>query len=909
MSCAEPPTVGTTAGGLRYRFESPLPSELEVGDGNVLVLRGWTALPKGQHASHFEVELGGHRHFLPHSRDVRLDLGGAAQGGMPSGFWLPVPVPADLADTHSRLRLTLHTSDGERHHLSDREIAFVGRHPQDPGIRALTPRVVVCLTTYNPDPQLFRRQVRSLRQQTVTDWVCLVQDDCSRPHVFEEIRQICAEDPRFSLTRNPRNFGFYRNFEACLKRVPEGTEFVALCDQDDEWYPNKLAEGLARLTDDVQLVYSDMRLVDRDGRVLADTYWSTRRNNFSSFETLLVANTVTGAASVFRRSLLKKALPFPSDTGTMFHDHWMACVSMVAGRLDYIDKPLYDYTQHAGNVIGYCGFEAVGPARALLRHARELSRLVTSPHRLRQAVGGTMAVYYYEYRKLQLYRMILRLRFPGLEGEKLRAVDLFSDRLRNALQLSFGTHLSVLMRGDTTDMAEFKLGLGLALHKTLRPLVPTLSHWKHRLEGAVSVPRRVRQRLSEVKTTIPDRLYNDMKYGERIATMEQKIAPLRIEIDEQEPERINLVIPEINFAHFFGGYIGKFQLALKLARRGARVRLLLVDQGTFQRDDCRRMIAGYAGLEDFFSHVEVEPCEPRQKAIRMNPGDRLIATTWWTAHIAHAAAKELGRSRFLYLIQEYEPFTFPMGGWYALAVESYRFPHAALFSTQLLADYFTGAKAGVFADDASSRDHLAFQNAIVRTSPDWDAIARRKKRKLLFYCRPEEHAARNMFEVAASGLNRAINDGVFAEGDWELHGIGSLKGGFLSLSGGHTLRMIERVSFTEYARFLHEYDVGLSLMYTPHPSLVPLEMAGAGMLVVTNTCLNKTKASLAAISSNLIACPPVPEAVADGLRQAVATASDLERRRRGADVRWSTSWDDTFSDPTMAELERWLKES
>ncbi len=43
-----------------------------------------------------------------------------------------------------------------------------------------------------------------------------------------------------------------------------------------------------------------------------------------------------------------------------------------------------------------------------------------------------------------------------------------------------------------------------------------------------------------------------------------------------------------------------------------------------------------------------------------------------------------GERRFLYLIQEYEPFTFPMGTYAALASESYRFAHHALFSTELL---------------------------------------------------------------------------------------------------------------------------------------------------------------------------------------------------------------------------------
>ena len=44
-------------------------------------------------------------------------------------------------------------------------------------------------------------------------------------------------------------------------------------------------------------------------------------------------------------------------------------------------------------------------------------------------------------------------------------------------------------------------------------------------------------------------------------------------------------------------------------------------------------------------------------------------------------------------------------------------------------------------------------------------------------------------------------------------------------------------------------------MYTPHPSLVPIEMASAGMLTVTNTFENKTSEALRAISGNLLAGP------------------------------------------------------
>jgi len=53
-----------------------------------------------------------------------------------------------------------------------------------------------------------------------------------------------------------------------------------------------------------------------------------------------------------RRDLLERALPFPEPFGAAFHDHWLAATALAAGDLAYLDRPLYDYVQHGGNVIG-----------------------------------------------------------------------------------------------------------------------------------------------------------------------------------------------------------------------------------------------------------------------------------------------------------------------------------------------------------------------------------------------------------------------------------------------------------------------------------------------------------------------------------------------------------------------------
>jgi hypothetical protein len=147
--------------------------------------------------------------------------------------------------------------------------------------------------------------------------------------------------------------GFYRNFERALSLVPENADFVVLSDQDDCWLPDKLEALLAGFDRDTTLVYSDMRIVEESGNVLSNTYWTTRRNNYTNFGSLLLANTVTGAASMFPRRLLDYILPFPPRIGPHFHDHWIAGIALAMGKINYIDRPLYDYVQHSANVIGH----------------------------------------------------------------------------------------------------------------------------------------------------------------------------------------------------------------------------------------------------------------------------------------------------------------------------------------------------------------------------------------------------------------------------------------------------------------------------------------------------------------------------------------------------------------------------
>jgi glycosyltransferase involved in cell wall biosynthesis len=208
------------------------------------------------------------------------------------------------------------------------------------------------MATYEPDIDLFRLQLESLRNQTDERWICVISDDCTASDRFRKMREVVEDDPRFELSRSGKRLGPYRNFERALEMAPSDAELLAFADQDDRWYPDKLARTREALGS-ARLVYSDQRLIDSQGRVLRGSLWHGRRNNYTNMASMLVANTIPGAAMLFTREVKELALPFPSSPAIHYHDHWLALVALASGRIAYVDQPLYDYVQHAAAVQGH----------------------------------------------------------------------------------------------------------------------------------------------------------------------------------------------------------------------------------------------------------------------------------------------------------------------------------------------------------------------------------------------------------------------------------------------------------------------------------------------------------------------------------------------------------------------------
>src|ERR1700722_8153283 len=513
---------------LKWAIDQAAPKEMQVGGGSAVPLLGWCF----------------HRDVL--IRELRLVIDGIAVNALAhslprpdvyrslhpvedphghsyaSGFYAVLPLPGVEEPIRHQILLHVVLEDGRREQRAIDNIVLLPRPAAISRPAANRARIAICMATYDPPLDLFKRQVESIRAQTRDDWECLISDDRSPPQSFDRMAALLEQDDRFVVDRSPVRLGFYRNFERVLGLVGAETEFVALADQDDWWRPEKLDVLVDAMSDGAKLAYSDCRVVTPNGSVVSTSFFPRRRNNSSDLGRLLIANCVTGAASMFRRDLLEDVLPFPPPVGDAYHDHWLALVALASGRLAYIDRPLYDYVQHRNNALGFLsgqrldGIDERGP---WMLHNR--------------------AVYRYDLLRMVTFGRTLERRFGArLAADKRRAVGRLT-----AVESSPKARARLALRALAAAPAT-SATLGAERH-LLSALV-----WRRVMSRA----GRHRPRLADVRFTstfqeTPTRgAAGDVR---SVGELAEKTMPLALQRSPAEPERTNLLVSRVDLEHFF----------------------------------------------------------------------------------------------------------------------------------------------------------------------------------------------------------------------------------------------------------------------------------------------------------------------------------------------------------------------
>ena len=104
--------------------------------------------------------------------------------------------------------------------------------------------ISVVMATYNGGRYL-REQLDSILQQTYPVHEIIIQDDCSTDDTADIVREYMHEHSMVKLFVNEHNLGFSLNFKSAVLKATG--DFIAISDQDDVWFPEKLAKQMAAI--------------------------------------------------------------------------------------------------------------------------------------------------------------------------------------------------------------------------------------------------------------------------------------------------------------------------------------------------------------------------------------------------------------------------------------------------------------------------------------------------------------------------------------------------------------------------------------------------------------------------------------------------------------------------------------
>ena len=360
----------------------------------------------------------------------------------------------------------------------------------------------------------------------------------------------------------------------------------------------------------------------------------------------------------------------------------------------------------------------------------------------------------------------------------------------------------------------------------------------------------------------PQRLTSDLHVGDWLSMRFSALRPLTIFADTSEPQRVNLVTDSISESSLFGG-VGTALILSALWAKHTKSTLRIITRTELPATRALSAVLNANNLH-FDGPVEfLHAPHYGGSEIAVGSRDLFLATSWWTAR---CLLNSVSSERIVYLLQEDERMFYPYGDDHlncsATLAENFGM---VVVNSELLYRHLV---EGPNAVPGLATRATSFEPAFAYAHRKKNAV-QKAKRNLFFYARP--HNPRNLYATGLNLINQAIVEGVLDPKEWELHLVGK---GLEKLVFDSELStyMHEPMAWKEYVAFIQNMDAGLSLLYTPHPSYPPLDLASIGVPVLTNSFGIKT--DLRAYSNNILCADLTMPALLDGFRQLIALAEN-----------------------------------
>lgn len=296
-------------------------------------------------------------------------------------------------------------------------------------------QVDVIITTYKRKPEVLKRAVKSVLEQSFQNFKIFIIDDSPAEYAGREetVSLINAlNDNRITYSQNDTNIG------ACASRnrgaeMGEG-EYIAFLDDDDVWLPNKIEEQIKRFTSkSIAMVYCDYFQYFTDKDKMRQHYLKSTPPSGMIFKAFL-SNNVAGSCSfpMLRRSAFKEVGGFdPTMPALQDWELWLRISKKY--EVAYVSQPLAKYYFYEGERI------SAHPERRVIAFERILNEFNTdyAVNKNEKAAYYLMGVKFYSFDKnlkkaIQFWIDAIRLNPLNIKNNLIAGVKMVGRQFYNS---------------------------------------------------------------------------------------------------------------------------------------------------------------------------------------------------------------------------------------------------------------------------------------------------------------------------------------------------------------------------------------------------------------------------------------------------------------------------------------------
>jgi len=242
-------------------------------------------------------------------------------------------------------------------------------------------KVSVIVPTYNR-AHLVTETMDSILSQTFKDFELIVVDNYSSDNTEEVIKSYKDERIRYFKHRNNGVVAVNRNYGVSKAK----DEYIAFCDDDDLWFPEKLEKQVQEMEKDSQVglvCNNEIHFDDRGDH--GEVFRAKPGDSNLTFEALVWKSFISSSTVMVRKAVLDDVGVMdesPELVGVEDYELWLRIARKY--RVKYIDIPLGKYRTHPGAYRR-------GPVKALegerLIYKKLLDKGILSPDLYRKRIS------------------------------------------------------------------------------------------------------------------------------------------------------------------------------------------------------------------------------------------------------------------------------------------------------------------------------------------------------------------------------------------------------------------------------------------------------------------------------------------------------------------------------------------